>query len=635
VILELAAAVLLQERFEWKPSEDRPPPAARDSAQAAAAQDGTVLEIGGDPPTSEAWRTVPGKGRRKAAPAPAPLGAPPALAYGPSHVLVFSDRVLAYHTVTDTWTAMGALPAGFRPAAASREKESILLVDRAGRTLRGEPVARKGSFSPLDYAVISLYLLAMVGIGVRSARGPRDTNRFFLAGGRVPWWAAGLSIFGAQLSAITFLSIPAKAYATDWVYVLHNVAVALVAPIVICFYLGFYCRLKVTSAYEYLERRFNLAVRLFGSATFTVYQLIRMSMQMYLPALLLSTVLGVDLAGCILVIGLTTTLYCMLGGAEAVVWTEVVQGVVLLGSAFLSLGIIMASVDGGLRGILEVGRAEGKFQVFNWTWDMTTTAVWVVLGGSLLQHLVPYTSDQAVVQRYLTTRDERQAARSIWVNNVALTLVATVLFFGLGTSLFVFYKSRPELLDPTLSREDAIFPLFMSQTLPPGLLGLVVAGLLSASMSGGINAIATVLVTDVVRRFRPDRPDRSYLRAAVALTAALGLVATAGGLVLAGLEVRSIWDVFLRILGLFGGSLAGLFALGIFTRRATGAGAAVGALAGAAATFLVQSFTPVHFFLYAGTGILATFGAGYAASLVLPSRPRDLAGLTLYTREAA
>lgn len=183
-------------------------------------------------------------------------------------------------------------------------------------------------------------------------------------------------------------------------------------------------------------------------------------------------------------------------------------------------------------------------------------------------------------------------------------------------------------------RGEAVFPLFMAQRLPRGACGLVVAGLFSASMStlsGGMNSIATALVTDFYRRFRPEAPDSRCLRLAVMITAALGIASTAAAALLAAIDLRSAWDAFLQILGLFGGSIAGLFALGIFTRRAHGGGALVGAVAGAAATFAVQSLTPVSFFLYAGTGIVACFAAGYLASFILPSRPRDLVGLTLYT----
>ncbi len=627
MILALAAAVLIPQagdRFIWKASKDSEPPPAQGAS--VTARDGTILVLG-----PEATRYTPGKGWGKAAPAPSPLGASPAVAYGPCHVLVFTeDGVLGYHTVTDTWTRMGSLPAGFRPAAAAGAGKAILLVDASGHTLRGEPVERRGSFSPLDTGVLAAYFLGMLAIGWATSRGERTTGRFFVAGGRIPWWAAGLSIFGTQLSAVTFLSIPAKAYATDWVYVLVNLCVFAIAPVIILVYLPFYCRLRVTSAYEYLERRFNLPVRLFGTLSFSLFQLGRMAIQMYLPALAISQVIGIDVTVAILIVGAVTTFYCMRGGAEAVVWTEVVQCVLLLASALVSLGILVAGVEGGLPGVVEAGRAHDKFHMTNWTWDMTTTAVWVVVVGSLFNNLIPYTADQAVIQRYMTTRDEKQAARSIWTN-AFLTLVATALFFGLGSALFAFYRTRPQLLDPGMPA-DGIFPLFMAQQLPAGVLGLVVAGLLSASMSGGINAIATALTTDLYRRFRPEAPDARCLRMAVGLTGALGLAATAAALVLAASDIRSVWDTFLTFLGLFGGSLAGLFALGILTRRAHGAGAVVGAAAGAAATFAVQSLTPVSFFLYAGTGIVTCFVAGYLASLVLPGRPRDLAGLTLYTR---
>lgn len=204
--------------------------------------------------------------------------------------------------------------------------------------------------------------------------------------------------------------------------------------------------------------------------------------------------------------------------------------------------------------------------------------MWVVLLGSLLGNLVPYTADQTVVQRYLTTRDEQAAAQSIWTS-AALTIPAAFIFFGLGTALYVFYQQHPASLEPAL-QTDAIFPLFIVQQLPVGVAGLLIAGIFSAAMSSldsSMNSVATAIVTDFYRRFIPGTTERGRLRLARWLTLGLGVAATSAGLLLASYEVQSLWDLFLEMIGLFGGSLAGLFALGIFTRRAHGAGALVGA----------------------------------------------------------
>ncbi|MEZ4702782.1 MAG: sodium:solute symporter [Rhodothermales bacterium] len=470
-------------------------------------------------------------------------------------------------------------------------------------------------FSALDYAVLAVYLAALAGMGVFFARRETTTADFFLAGRRVPWWAAGLSIFGTQLSAITFMAIPAKTYAEDWSYFFGQMAIVAIAPVVVYYYLPYFRRLDVASAYEYLERRFDRRVRWFGSASFVLFQLGRMGIVLALPAIALSTVTGIDVYVCILAMGVLATLYTALGGIEAVIWTDVVQVVVLLGGAALSLIWIAFHVDGGAAEIGRIGEAAGKWRAFDWAFDATAPTIWVVFVGNLFANLVPYTTDQTVIQRYLTTPDERQAARSIWTNAV-LTVPASLTFFTMGTALFAFYQVHPASLPAGLAG-DAIFPWFIAHELPPGVSGLVIAALFAAAMSSidsSMNSVATSLVEDVYRLARPNEPDAAYLRLARRLTVGLGVLGTSAALALATFEVKSLWDVFLQLVGLFGGSLAGVFALGMFTRRADARGAWVGALASAAILFGVQRYTSLHFFLYAGVGVVSCFVIGLAAS---------------------
>jgi Na+/proline symporter len=271
--------------------------------------------------------------------------------------------------------------------------------------------------------------------------------------------------------------------------------------------------------------------------------------------------------------------------------------------------------------------------MFNWTWSATTASVWVIVIGNSLAQLVPYTADQAVVQRYLTTPDEHRAARAVW-SSALLTLPTSVVFFGVGTALYVFYRAHPEALNPALA-VDATFSWFIAQQLPAGISGLAVAGVCAAAMStlsSSINSIATAIVIDVQVRFRPDTPDADRLRLARWLTGAVGIAGTGTALLLATWEVSSLWDTFLQSVGLFGGGLAGVFALGIFTTRASARGAAAGLLASSAVLFLVQQYTTVHFFLYAAIGMGTCVLVGYIVSLAFAVNARALDGLTIHTR---
>jgi len=593
-----------------------------------------------------------------AAPSPAmPLGqASFAIVGGDEGVNTFRDLrddhpgflpdVLVYHTITDTWSVRGAFPketseGDWPPVTVNATTWRGRYVVASGEARPGirtpnvfwaKPRKTPQSFGPLDYGVLTVYLGALVAMGFYFSRREKSTEDFFLGGRRIPWWAAGLSIFGTQLSAITFMAIPAKAFDTDWVYFLGNMMIVAVAPAVVFLYLPFFRRLNVTTAYEYLERRFNLATRLLGSAAFVLFQLGRMGVVLYLPAAALQTVTGIDIYVCILLMGALATLYTVLGGIEAVIWTDVLQVFVLLGGAMLALVIVAVNIDGGVFGVLADAPEQQKLKMANFTWNATVAAFWVILLGKPFEILVSYTADQTVVQRYLTTDSEKAAARSIWTNAV-LTVPASILFFGVGTALWAFYRTNPQMLNPA-GTIDQIFPWFIAQQLPSGIAGLVIAGLFAAAMSSldsSMNSMATAITTDFYRRAVPEASDHRCLRLARWLTVILGVVGTALGLYMAWLESTSMWDQYSKIIGLFGGGLAGLFAVGIFTRRTTAAGAFCGFLASAVVLYCVRNFTGLHFFLYPTIGFGSCFLIAYAASLAIPGGRRNVDGLTWQT----
>lgn len=610
---------------------------------------------------TDAWCFVPEQGWHAIQKLPHSVVAGSAIAFGPNHILIFggddganTDRIwelkdrhpgfrreiLGYHSITDSWAVVDSLVTGLVTTGAVRRGDAFFIPggeDRPGhrsaQVFCAVPKVSQSQFQWLDYTVLVSYLIILVLMGLYFSRREQGTDDFFLAGRRIPWWAAGLSIFGTQLSAITFMATPAKAFATDWVYFGNILCITFISPVIVYFYLPFYRQTRVTSVYEYLEQRFNLAVRVFGNLAFILFQLGRMAIVIFLPALALAGVTGFNIYICILIMGLVSTFYTVLGGIEAVIWTDVLQVCILFGGALLSLILILFQIDGGLPAFFEIAGNAHKFHFINWTWDATVSAVWVVFLGNLLANLVPYTSDQSVVQRYLTTKDEKQAARSIYTN-AFLSIPAGMLFFSLGTALFVFYKTHPALLSPVV-QTDMIFPWFIFQQLPPGVSGLVIAGLFAAAMStldSSLNSLAAVLVTDYYRRFKIHTDDWFCLKLSRWITIILGIFATVTAIVLATYEIQSLWDLFIQLLGLFGGSLAGVFALGIFTRRANSTGTLLGALVSAGILFWVQQSTPIHFFLYAGIGIGACFIFGYGLSLIFPSNQKSLVGLTIFTK---
>ncbi|HEU0139250.1 MAG TPA: sodium/solute symporter, partial [Bryobacteraceae bacterium] len=558
----------------WQELEPWPGPARISPIMAAA--DGSVYLFGGIGSTAEsesdrhlrdAWRYRPGVGWTRLPDLPRPVADAPALAYGQSHILVFGGRaaggdrdVWAFHTLTETWARMGTLPESVPATAAVHWQGQVVIPggtshanQPSSRVLAATAAESRQSFGILDYMVLALYLAGIVLMGVYLSRRNRNTGDFFLGGRRVPWWAAGLSIYGTQLSSITFMSIPAKAYATDWTYALVNLCVLLVAPVIVFFYMPFFHRLRVTTAYEYLEKRFNRAVRLLSSALFLAFQLGRVAVVMFLPAIALATVSDTNLYACILAMGGMAIVYTVLGGMQAVIWTDVVQSFVLLGGALLSLYLAVSAAGSDLAGLFSIANDAGKFHIFDWRWDWTIATVWVILIGNGASVLATYTTDQTVVQKYLTTADERKSASSIWTNAL-LTIPSTLIFFGMGTALFVYYRAHPAELNPHLPT-DAILPWFMVQALPAGIAGLVLAGLFAAAqstLSSSMHSMATVVMVDFYRPFYPETNERRELHLARLLTLLLGVLGTGLALLLATIDIRSLWDVFLTLLSLLG-----------------------------------------------------------------------------------
>ena len=490
-------------------------------------------------------------------------------------------------------------------------------------------------FGTANWMVLSIYMGILIGIGVYFSRRNKSAEDFFVAGKRVVWWAAGLSIFSTMLSAITYLSIPAKAYATNWTWLLFNMAIPIMAPVIIFCFLPFYRRLGITSVYEFLEMRFDSGLRKLGSASFAVFQLARMGIVILLPALALSAVTGWDVKYCIIAMGVLSTIYTVLGGIEAVIWTDVIQTVVLVGGALVAFFIIVGEVDGGFSAIVDSAAKQGKFEMVNLDWNFISgiDTIWVIILGGIFAQILSYGTDQAVVQRYLTTPTEKEAAKAIWTN-AFLSIPVSVLFFGVGTALFVYYQQQPADLEP-ISKIDQIFPHFILQQMPAGLAGLVIAGVFAAAMSSldsSMHSIATAFTTDFLSK---GRNNDSLLRLAKIITLILGVLGTVSALYIASQESKNLWDTLMGYVGLILGTLGGLFTLAIFTNRTTSVHAWIGVVVATVVLYLVKFHTDAHPLTIGAVGTVSCFVAGWIASLLIVKPTKDLTGLTWVQRKSA
>ncbi len=279
--------------------------------------------------------------------------------------------------------------------------------------------------------MLILYFGGMLLMGFYFMKRNENTEDFFKASGRIPWWAAGISIFATTLSAITFLSIPAKTYATDWRMLVFNICIILIVPVVIRYFLPFFTRFRLGTAYEYLEKRFNRTTRWLASALFVVFMVSRIAIVLFLPALALNAVTGFDIYLSIVVMGgLVTIIYSTSGGMEAVVWGgDVIQGFILVFGALAAFVLMVMGIDGGLGEFWHTSIEFHKFRTFDFRFDFTQPVFWVVLIGGVANSLITYTSDQSIVQRYMSTKDEKSTSRSIWLNGI-LSVPVTILFFS-------------------------------------------------------------------------------------------------------------------------------------------------------------------------------------------------------------
>lgn len=547
----------------------------------------------------------------------------------------FNNELVIYHTITDTWVTESQSPLMARAGAGFIRcgHEWIVVNGETKPGIRSAAVTAvkmdmRPTFGWINWTVLIAYLVGMVLLGYYFMRREGDADDFFKGGGRIPWWAAGISIYATMLSAITYMAYPAKAYATDWTYYPMLVTILLVSFPVIKYYLPFFRRLNVTSAYEYLERRFNATTRLMASGLFIVFMVARMALVLYLPSLALTAVTGIDLYICIVLMALVTIVYCTMGGVEAVVWGDVVQGFILVGGALFAVGYLIWGTEGGVQGFWQIGTEYNKFRLFDWSFDYRSATFWVIILGGIANNLISYTSDQTVIQRYLTTKDEAGARHSILLNGF-MSVFVSIAFFAIGAGLFTFFKTHPAELDFTMAKGDTIFPFFMMSQLPQGLAGLLIAAIFAATMStisSNINSVATAFSVDFYKRFRPQATNQQTLRVARRTCIVAGVLGMGIALLMATWEILSLLDFFQEILGLLSSGLGGLFLMGIFFPRIGGRAALVGFVCGVCVVFLTRYLTDTSFLLYGFIGMFASVAVAWVCSFCLKEE-KNLKGL--------
>lgn len=462
----------------------------------------------------------------------------------------------------------------------------------------------------VDIAVLIVYLASVVAFGCWFVRRSRTTEGFTAASRSLPGWAVGLSIFGTYLSSNTFLGVPGTSFVGNWNRFVFSMALPIAALIAVKFFVPFYRKTGEISAYHHLERRFGVWARTYAMICYLLTQLARMGTIMYAVSLALSALVGWDNLPAIIVIsGTLVTCYTLLGGIEAVIWTDVVQSIVLTAGAVIVTLMLLFGMPGGPGYLFETAAAQGKFSLGSFSASLSESTFWVVLVYGIVMNLNNFGIDQSFIQRYHTARDHAAAARSVWLS-VFLYVPLAAIFLFIGTALFVYYhhpsqeKTLGEMTaeqanrlqqeegispdDPNYDRKleeavgDNAFPHFMANRLPPGMAGLLIAALCAAAMSSidtSLNSSATIVLSDIYKRFfRPQAGERESMRVLYLATLVTGALGT--GVAVATIGAGSVLDVWWKLSGIFAGGMLGLFLLGFIARRAGNTAALTGVTVG-------------------------------------------------------
>ncbi len=469
-----------------------------------------------------------------------------------------------------------------------------------------------------DIAVLVVYILGIVAFGCGFIRKSSSTSEFMAAGGSLPGWAVGLSIFGTYLSSNTFLGVPGKAYGSNWNSFVFSLSLPFAAIIAVKYFVPFYRRSGEISAYQHFEKRFGGWARTYCVVFYLLTQFARVGSVMFGVALGLRALTGWDMQTIIIGTGFLVTLYTLLGGIEAVIWTDVAQSIILTIGALVVTGLILFDLPEGPGQVFTIAGEHGKFSLGSFDPDFTTTTFWVVFIYGVFINLNNFGIDQNFVQRYHTAKSESEAARSVWLGAIAYVPVS-LLFFFIGASLFAYYETQPEMksevqmqvaesklnqrrseLTPEqyeIEREtlpataaaltaenigDKVFPHFIVEKLPTGMAGLLIAAIFAAAMSSvdtSLNSSATVILTDVYKRYiDPDVTEKGQMAVLYGSTLVVGAVGTGIGVALIGTE--SILDAWWTLSGIFAGGMLGLFLLSLIARHATKPAAATGVVIG-------------------------------------------------------
>lgn len=472
------------------------------------------------------------------------------------------------------------------------------------------------SLSAVDYAVIGVYLLAITAFGSWFARYQKTTRDYFLTDRSVPWWAICFTIVATETSTLTFIGIPAQAYGGNMTFLQLAVGYIIGRVLVSLLFIPAYFRGELFTSYELLQRRFGTQVKTLAAVIFLITRSLADGIRLFTTALVISIVTQVPVTWVVIVLGAAMIVYTMRGGVSAVIWTDVVQMFVYLAGAGAVAVALLNRIPGGWAEVVRVGQETGRFTMLDPSFDLSKAyTIWAGLLGGVALTLSTHGTDQYLVQRLLSARSAKEAARGLVLSGF-IVFAQFVLFLLIGVMLYAYYQHVP--VPQTLTRADQILPIFVVSELTNGLAGFIVAAIVAAALSPSLNAMAATTVSDFYLPYlNPGADQATQMRVAKRATVAWGIVQLAVAIGAQWMQ-RSVLDAGLAVLSFASGSVLGAFLLGTLAPRVSGRDTFLGMLAGLAVMTAVWWATPVAFTWYVLIGAVTTCAVALAASLVRP-----------------
>ena len=474
---------------------------------------------------------------------------------------------------------------------------------------------------PLDLAIVTLYLLGVTALGIYFRRGQQDVRDYFLGGRTAPWWAIALSIVATETSTLTIIGTPAIAYGGNLTFLQLVFGYLIGRILIVVLLLPGYFRGEYFTAYALIEKRFGPRMRSLAASTFLITRALAEGVRVAAIALVVSVALGTSIRLAVFLVIALTIVYTFEGGMKAVIWTDVAQCLLYLAGSVVTFFFLLHRIPGGWSEVSQVAAASGhKLQFLDFSFHLATKyTFWSGLIGGAFLTMASHGTDQTIVQRLLAARNERDSRAALLVSGV-IVLMQFTLFLLVGVLLFVFSRHTP-LLAPG-ARLDAILPTFLVREMPTGLAGIMLASILAVAMSnvsGSLNSLAASTVLDFSRLSGRQTNPEEFLRLSRRITLVWGAVLIGFSLVSWG----PLLEAGLTVVSFPFGSLLGLFLLGTFDKRATGAGATIGMFGGLAAIFSFWRFASIAYPWYFFIGTAVTFFVGSLMSRILPARAAE------------